>query len=505
MTQTHNENTFAAIDLGSNSFHLIVARQQNGQLQVIDRIKEMVRLASGIDEHGCLNKQKMDEALNCLSMFAQRLKDIPRKNIRIVGTNTLRKAKNSQSFIRRAEAIIHHEIEIIAGREEARLIYLGVAHGQSDSDSKRLVMDIGGGSTEFIIGQGFEPILTESLYMGCVSMTQQAFANGKLNEKNFNRAILAAELELRSIRNQYLRHGWSISTGASGTIKAVGNVLLAQFKNSYRGITPEGLMWLKENMIAQKHIGKLSLQGLAPERAAVFAGGVAIMLATFKVLQIDLMIVSDSALREGLVYDMLGRIKHEDVRQRTIEHLKKQYHIDIEQAERIRQSTLFFYQQLKKFWPIDSPDIEQDLLWAASLHEIGRAIAHSQYHKHGCYIVENSDLPGFSRLEQMRLALLIHCQRRKFVLSRLKQLNTHCYHRLIYQAIILRLAVIFNRGRSEKQLPQMSLQADDKRITLQFPATYIQTHPLTFADLKQENKYLKKVGFKLKIEAISNE
>ena len=305
MTIKKQTDLYAAIDLGSNSFHLIIAREQNGQLQVIDKIKEMVRLASAIDEQGNLTEKRSQIALNCLSLFAQRLKDIPSKNIRIVGTNTLRKAKNSQHFITQAEQLVQHEIEVIAGREEARLIYLGVAHAQSDTQSTRLVMDIGGGSTEYIIGRGFEPDLTESLHMGCVSMTLKAFKNGKLNEKNFSKAILNAELELRAIKNLYLKHGWSLSTGASGTIKAVGNVLFEQFKNSYQGLTPEGLFWLKQEMISQKKISKLTLKGLDQDRSAIFVGGVAILIATFKVLQINLMDVSDSALREGLVYDIL--------------------------------------------------------------------------------------------------------------------------------------------------------------------------------------------------------
>jgi exopolyphosphatase / guanosine-5'-triphosphate,3'-diphosphate pyrophosphatase len=500
MNTTNQDNLYAAIDLGSNSFHLIVAREQNNQLQVIDKIKEMVRLASGIDKAGYLNEERSTIALNCLSIFGQRLKDINPKNIRIVGTNTLRKAKNSSDFISQAEQAVNHEIEVIAGREEARLIYLGVAHAQADTQSRRLVMDIGGGSTEFIIGQGFEPTLTESLHMGCVSMTLKAFKNGKLNEKNFSKAILSAELELRSIKNQYLKYGWTVSTGASGTIKAVGNVLFEQFKNSYRGITPEGLLWLKQEMINQKKIENLSLNGLVEDRAAVFAGGVAILIATFKVLQINLMDVSDSALREGLVYDMLGRNNHEDVRSRTIEHLTKQYHVDTKQAKRIRTTAESLYQLLKYQWPINHIEIEQDIQWATSLHEVGLAIAHNQYHKHGSYIVENSDMPGFSKIEQKRLAILIRSQRRKFPLSDLKVLSVHCYHQIIYQSIILRLAVLFNRGRSNKTLPELKIITESNALKLIFPDNYLKNFPLTHADLKMERKYLKVVDFKLEMQ-----
>ncbi|MFK5986651.1 MAG: exopolyphosphatase [Pseudomonadota bacterium] len=501
MNSTNQDNLFAAIDLGSNSFHLIVAREQNGQIQVIDKIKEMVRLASGINKDGYLSEDRMEIALNYLSIFGQRLKDINPENIRIVGTNTLRKAKNSRLFINLAEKAVNHEIEVIAGREEARLIYLGVAHAQADTISKRLVMDIGGGSTEFIIGHGFEPTLTESLHMGCVSMTLKAFANGKLNEKNFSRAILLAELELRSIKNQYLRYGWSISTGASGTIKAVGNVLFEQFKTSYRGITPEGLLWLKHEIIGQKKIENLSLNGLAEDRSAVFVGGVAILIATFKVLQINLMNVSDSALREGLVYDMLGRNEHEYVRSRTIEHLTKQYHVDTNQADRISSTCEILYQLVKTPWSIERIEVRQDLQWAASLHEVGLAIAHNQYHKHGSYILENSDMPGFSKIEQKRLAILIRSQRRKIPLSELKVLGIECQHRIIFLAIILRLAVIFNRGRSDKTLPELKINATNNSLTLIFPEDYLKNHPLTHADIKMEKKYLKAIDFKLETDS----
>jgi len=500
MIQKTEADLFAAIDLGSNSFHLIVARESHGQLQVIDRIKEMVRLASGIDEQGILSQAKADIAIDCLARFGQRLRDIDGSRIRIVGTNALRKAKNSHDFLTRAEQAVNHEVEIIAGREEARLIYLGVSHGQSDNSSQRLVMDIGGGSTEFIIGKGFDPILTESLHMGCVSMSQFAFADGKINETNFSKAILHAEQELRSIRQQYLRTGWNLSTGSSGTIKAVGKVLATQFKNSYQGITPEGLLWLKQAMINQKKVSNLDLPGLSEERFEVFAGGVAILIATFEILQINLMTVSDSALREGLIYDMLGRINHEDVRTRTIINLTNLYHVETKQVERVSNITLHLYDLLKEQWPINNEDIRQDLIWAAQLHEVGLTIAHNQYHKHGAYIIENSDMPGFSKLEQKRLSILIRSQRRKFPLSELKGLSVHCYKQIVFQSVIFRLAIIFKRGRSDKDFPKVKITAEYDSLTIQFPPNYLEAHPLTHADLLEEVNYLKSIDFKLILE-----
>jgi len=497
MTEQNPSNIFAAIDLGSNSFHLIIAKEINGQIQVVDRIKEMVRLASGINENNCLTEEIMETALACLSRFGQRLVDIPGDNVRIVGTNTLRKAKNSSAFIVKAEQALNHPIEVIAGREEARLIYLGVAHGQPDQDNKRLVMDIGGGSTEFIIGQGFEQNLTESLHMGCVSMTLQAFKNGKLNEKNFSKAILAAELELRSIRQEYLSTGWQDSIGASGSIKAVGQVLSEQFEQSYRGITIEGLMWLKQEMISQKKIEKLTLPGLSPDRAAIFVGGVAILIATFRMLQIDLMKVSDSALREGLIFDMLGRKSPEDVRLRTIEHFKQQYHVSQAQVDRVTDTALILFNSLKDIWHLDD-GAKQELEWACSVHEVGLSIAHNQYHKHGAYILNYADMPGFSKAEQKRLAVLIRSQRGKVPLSELQDFSAHFYHQIIFQVIILRLAILFNRGRTDtKECPEISVEAGNDELTMIFPKGYFNEKPLTYADLKTEKKRLKVINFNL--------
>ena len=498
----NQKDVFAAIDLGSNSFHLIVAEIKNDQLLIIDRMKEMVRLASGLNDMGELTEDSQSNALDCLARFGQRLKNIPAQNIRIVGTNTLRKAKNGAQFIAKAEHSLNHSIEVIAGREEARLIYLGVAHSQSENEENRLVIDIGGGSTEFIIGRGFTPSHTESLHMGCVSMTLKAFEDGKLNESNFKIAELYARLELQTIENTYRRVGWSYATGASGTIKAIGKVLRAQHNSAdinapYPGITIEGLQWLIGEMISQKSIEKLALEGLNEERQAVFAGGVAVLYAAFKVLQIERMNVSDSALREGVIYDLQGRFKHEDVRQRTINHLIKQYHIDTQQAQEVNKTLFYLYQQVQESWAISQFDSEQTLEWAALLHEIGLSIAHNQYHKHGAYIIENSDLPGFSRREQHRLSLLIRAQRRKFPKQEFKSLSSECDRSVSYLAILLRLSILLHRDRSENALPDIKVSAKEQKLKLQFPEHFLDEHPLTLMDLQQEAEFLKAVKFTL--------
>ncbi len=499
------ENIFAAIDLGSNSFHLIVAEIKNDQLLIIDRMKEMVRLASGLNDEDELTNESQKIALDCLARFGQRLKDIPEENIRIVGTNTLRKAKNGAQFIKQAEQSLNHPIEVIAGREEARLIYLGVAHSQSENTSNRLVIDIGGGSTEFIIGQGFTPSHTESLHMGCVSMTLKAFSDGKLSEGNFKIAELYARLELQSIKTTYRNVGWNYATGASGTIKAIAKVLRTQHDKSeataaFAGITTKGLQWLIKEMIKKKSIARLELDGLNAERQAVFSGGVAVLYAAFKVLEIDSMNASDSALREGVIYDLQGRFRHEDVRQRTINHLLKQYHVDGRQADEVRKTLLKIYDQVKQQWSITQFDSEHTLEWAALLHEIGLSIAHNQYHKHGAYIIENSDLPGFSRQEQHRLALLIRAQRRKFPKQEFKSLSSGCGQSVIYLAILLRLSILLHRDRSENALPELKVIAKNQKLTFKFPEDFFDKHPLTLVDLEMEGDYLKAIKFSLDFE-----
>ncbi len=500
-TESHKK-VFAAIDLGSNSFHLIVAELKNDQLLIIDRMKEMVRLASGLNDKGKLSKEAQQKGFDCLARFGQRLKNIPNKNIRIVGTNTLRKAKNGAKFIEQAEILLDHPIEVVAGREEARLIYLGVAHSQSDNSEKRLVIDIGGGSTEFIIGQGFSPSYTESLHMGCVSMTLKAFSDGQLSESNFKIAELYARLELQNIKNTYRNVGWTFATGASGSIKSIGKVLRAhhdkeETKEPYPGITTKGLKWLIKEMISQEIINKLELDGLNIERQAVFAGGVAVLYAAFKVLKIDSMNVSDSALREGVIYDLQGRLTHEDVRQRTINHLLKQYHVDTRQAEEVEKTLFNIYQQVQEEWSIQQFSSEQTLEWVAALHELGLSIAHSQYHKHGAYIIENSDLPGFSRREQHRLALLIRAQRRKFPKKDFKTLSKDCRQSVTYLAILLRLSILLHRDRSENTLPEIIATAKNQKIKLHFPDDFFEQHPLTLVDLQQEAEHLKTIKFTL--------
>ena len=487
----------AAVDLGSNSFHMIVMQLSDGRLQLVDKIKESIRLASGLDGRNYLSEEAMDRALDCLSRFGQRLQDMPRGSVRIVGTNTLRKAKNSEEFLSRAEEAVGHSIDIISGREEARLIYLGVSHSLEDDSKQRLVMDIGGGSTEFILGRHFKPEKAASLHMGCVVFSSKFFKNGQINAKSMHRAEISALMELEAIEKPFRKKGWESAIGASGTIIAIHDVITTQ-DWSQDGITLESLNKLKKYLIKIKSTDKINLEGLTPERTAIFPGGVAILLASFKALKIDRMSISDGALREGAIYDLLGRIRKEDVREGAVETLEQHYRINSEQGDRVEKNALDFLQQVSKIWDLDQEENIQHLRWAARLHEIGIAISHSQYHKHGYYLLSNLDMPGFSRRDQQLLATLVRAHRRKFPELEIGLLPKKIRPITEKLSVLLRLSVVLHRAQSEIELPQIQLIVEKKKIKLTFPQGWLEEHPLTQADLKQEEDYLKVAGYQLK-------
>jgi exopolyphosphatase/guanosine-5'-triphosphate,3'-diphosphate pyrophosphatase len=491
-------DSFAAVDLGSNSFHLLVARVDGGTLQVIDRYKEMVRLGEGLTEERLLLPEVAERALACLERIGQRLRGIDPDNIRIVGTNTLRQLRPEVGFLEQAEQVLGHPIEVIAGREEARLVYLGVAHGLAIGDEKRLVVDIGGGSTELIVGQGFEATLRESLHMGCVSISQRYFSGDKITAKTMDKAELACALEIRPVRELFRQSGWSTATGSSGTIKAVASVLSAEGW-SEDGITPEGLDALRAAIIEQGKVSALSFKGLSEERRPVFAGGVAVLRAVFSHLQIQQMRASDQALREGLIYEMVGRVHHEDVRERTVATLCRRFDVDPEHARRVRASALELYEQLHEAWALEHDNYPKMLGWAADLHEIGLAVSHSQYQKHGAYLLRNADLSGFTRQEQDALAALVLGHRRKFpldVFTALPGPARECGRRL---AILLRLAVLMHRGRSATTEPKPEVSAEGEDLRLHFPPGWLEDHPLTRLELEEEAERLGAAGVNLEV------
>lgn len=488
MTSQPGES-YAAIDLGSNSFHMIVANFVDGRLQIIDRIKEMVRLASGLNENHELSDESMQRALACLQRFGQRIKEIPQVNMRAVGTNTLRQARNSEFFLSLADAALGHPIEIIAGQEEARLIYQGVAHTTYDEMSKRLVIDIGGGSTELIIGRGYDIFSMDSLYMGCVNMGQRFFADGKIKAKRMSKTILYARQELESIEATYKKTGWDLALGSSGTITTIRDVVQAQGWCE-TSITVSALSKLMDELIAIGDSEAIDFEGLSEHRKPVFASGVAVLFGIFEALNLDKINVSEGALREGLLYDLIGRMHDEDIRDKTIMDVSQRYGVDTEQASRVKETAQNFFQQVSQDWDLHEKADLKILQWGALIHEIGLSIAHAQYHRHGDYLMTYSDLAGFSQQEQSKLAKLVRSHRRKFPLEELESIPSSIKRSVIRLSILLRLAVVLHRSRSNDSLPEIQVHVKANEINLCFPPEWLFKHPLTLADLKTEQSYL---------------
>ncbi len=487
----------AAIDLGSNSFHMIVARIANGHIQVLDRLREMVQLAAGLDSRSRLSGESQQRALDCLARFGQRLRQIPPEQLRIVGTNTLRQARNSAEFLTRAEAVLGHSVEIISGYEEARLIYLGVAHSVAAIAGRRLVVDIGGGSTELIIGEQFEPLHLNSLKMGCVSISRACFDDGRITEARLRKAELMVRLKLEPVEEECRERGWQAVTGASGTIKAIQEVVTREGW-SQEGITLEALRRLRSAVLESGSTAAMAARWqLEPARARVFPGGFMVLHGLCEALNVTQMEVSDGALREGVIYDLLGRIRDEDVRDRTITTVTGRYSLDEAQAVRVNATARELLEQARSAWGLEREELAHWLEWAAQLHEVGLLLTHDQYHKHGAYILEHADLPGFSRSDQTLLAALVRRHRRSFPADAFAHLPRDVAPLIERLCVLLRLAVVLHRGRSRQPLPPLSLEVNARRVALRFPAGWLDEHPLTRADLEAEARYLKKAGFRL--------
>ncbi|HTW75650.1 MAG TPA: exopolyphosphatase [Steroidobacteraceae bacterium] len=499
MTPPAVSEVIAAVDLGSNSFHMVVARYSHGQLVIVDRLREMVRLAAGVGEDGRLDKQVAARALACLQRFGQRLRDMHARDVRVVGTNALRIARRKQAFLERARAALGFPIEIVSGIEEARLIYSGVAHNLPSEPGRRLVIDIGGGSTELIIGERHEPLQLESLQMGCVSMSQRFFADGRLSAKRFERARLAARLELEPIQAVFLRSGWERAVGSSGSVRSIAESLRELDPAGGGHITPAGLERLLERLVRAEHVRSLPLAAVADERRPVFPGGVVVLTEVVQMLGIEQMRFAEGALRDGLLYDMIGRMTRSDARERTVGSMQRRYHVDAEQAERIESTAVQFLSQTRAAWGLQDPLAELALRWAARLHEIGLDVAHNGYHRHGAYLLDNADMPGFAREEQHLVARLVGNHRRKLALEHLEDLIPPWDRLAIYLIVLLRLAVLLHRGRGPAALAPIELRARARTLEMRFPARWLREHPLTAADLAQEIDYLRAQRLRLRV------
>ncbi len=489
-------HTLAAVDLGSNSFHLQISRVVDGQLYPLDALKETVRLGAGVTSEKSVEPETAERAFAALRLFAERLRGLPKDAVRVVGTNALRVAKNANVFIKEAETILGYPIEIIAGREEARLIYVGVANSLPPSNHQRLVVDIGGGSTEFIIGHRLKPKVVESLYMGCVSYSERYFPGGVMDKRTLREAQLAARKEIEQIAARFHKEGWKEAYGSSGTAKALG-LILTENGFTAEGISLEGLEWLRDKAIKAGGFKLLDLPGVKGDRIPVLPGGLAIMLSVFEELHLMRMAVADTALRDGVLQDLLGRTHHKDIRDATVEAMSKRYHVDQAQASRVKHLALGLFERID-----ESADTEiafqrrQKLAWACRLHEIGIDIAQAGFHKHSAYVIANADMPGFSKREQAALATLVLAQRGKLAkvagdLPRESSFAT--------QVLCLRLAVLLSRSRRNVDAKRFGLAKVNNDFRLAVGAAWLETNSLTDYELRQEALEWASVGLKLEL------
>ncbi|KAB8318192.1 exopolyphosphatase [Tolypothrix campylonemoides VB511288] len=490
----------AAVDLGSNSFHMVVARYVLGQLRIVDRLRETVRLAEGLDESGGLASPARQRALECLARFGQRIRDVPPQRVRAIATNTVRRLAAPQQFLVPAEDALGHAIEVVSGREEARLIYLGIAHAQpSKPGQRRLVIDIGGGSTECIIGSGFEAIERESLQLGCVATTRRFFGGGKISRKRWNAALLEVTAEFQQFAGAYRALGWSEALGSSGTNKAIGEICAAM-KLTKGAVTDEALVVVRERLLQAERIEDIDLPSLSGDRKPIITGGLLVLEAAFTALGIKRMAVSKAALREGVLYDMLGRGGADDPRDASVLALMQRYGIDAGQAARVEQTLLQLFDQVCAAWSMDDDD-RLMLQRAAKLHELGLAIAHSQYHVHGAYVIEHSDISGFSRQQQQFLAALVRTHRRSIPKAAFDALPDRLLAAARRSAALLRLAVLLHRAHEPDPIPHLQARADGATLTLAVSKRWLESRPLLQADLAGEPEDMADLGITLAIEA----
>lgn len=486
----------AAVDLGSNSFRLQVGRVVDDQIYPLDGLKETVRLAAGLGGGKVLDGPSQLRALEALSRFNERLRGFTPAQVRAVATNTLRVAKNAAQFLPQAEAALGFPIEVIAGREEARLIYVGVAHTLPNPSLQQLVVDIGGGSTEFIIGRDFQPLALESLYMGCVAYSLKYFPNGRIDKRALREAELAAQRELETIVHDYRELGWKEAVGSSGTARALLDLM--ELQGWSEGVlTRDGMERMRAQLLKAGDVNRLGVPGLRGDRLPVLPGGFAIMSAVFDAFGLERMNFSEGALRLGVLYDLLGRYHHQDLRDATINQFMRRYQVDTGQAERVCRSAVSLLREIDPGMDEEAPDLRL-LRWAALTHEIGISVAHAGYHKHSAYILGNADMPGFSRRDQERLARLALAHRGK--LDRVQQAVSDPQDWLLI--LCLRLAVLLNRSRDDIGDVPLQLSCSAGGYQIGVPAEWLSASPLSAAGLQEEQRQWAGVGLDVKLRAL---
>ncbi len=493
---SQHEPIYAAIDIGSNSFHLIVARLEHGEIRPLHVLAEKVQLGKGLKNHQ-LADDAVERGLACLERFQQLLASVKPDKIRAVGTNALRQAHNREVFTEPAEDILGIPVDVIYGREEARLVYLGVAHTLADDERSRLVVDIGGGSTEFILGQKFEPKRLESLQLGCVSYSERFFPDGLINKKRFNTAYDQACIEVSHIRRQFKRAHWIEAVGSSGTLQAI-ELLITAAGWQVEGIDHKSLKRLRKALLKFESVEEIDLEGLNERRRGVITAGVAITQAIFDVLQVEFMRTSSGALREGAIYDLIGRRSHEDVRERTVQAMLQRYAAEITNAESVAAYARQLGFETAKSWNLTEDDIDL-LTWAARLHEIGIAISQKHYNRHSAYLVENSDMPGFSQGDQIFISRLLRGHRGKLPSYLFDDIPKSKKQKFARMLVLLRLAVTLKHAEISPVSPEFYAKADGDSLEVNFSHEWRESHPLTIWEVAESISVFKKLGVAVEI------
>lgn len=490
-------DTLAAIDLGSNSFHLIVARLSNGTMQPLVQDKQIVRLADGLDENQELSEEAIERGLEVLRSFGETVKQLHPSNIRIVATYTLRRAKNRNQFVRAARKIFPLPVEIISGDEEARLIYQGIAH-TTHAEGKRLIVDIGGGSTEFVIGEHFDVLQLSSQPMGCINYTRAFFADGTITEDRFNQAETQAQQRLEIIDRRFCNTGWDIALGTSGTAKAIAQYAESQGLLEQGCFNLEALEKMKAQLVQAGHATEI--EGIDEPRKPVIAAGLSIMIAIFRQLGVEKMGIGDAALREGVLYDLTERMDHQDIRERTVNSLVVRYDIDQEQTRRVQQTADRLFRPCAHLFTEDQrDDLERTLGWAITLHEIGLHINRRGIQRHSKYIVENTEMPGFSDEEQKLLGLLVGSYRKRFQRKKFPDFSQYESDQIFILVMILRLSTLLNQRRLDDHIPDLAFGANNDAAQITFPINWLAERQLIKADLKSESEILETNNFELTV------
>jgi exopolyphosphatase/guanosine-5'-triphosphate,3'-diphosphate pyrophosphatase len=487
---------YAVIDLGSNSFHMLITRQLADSVQVVDKVKRKVRLASGLDSNNHLSNAAIARGLECISFFAERLQDIPTENIRIVATATLRLAQNRDVFIEKANQLLGHKIRLLSGLDEAKNIYLGVAH-TSCAAKEKLVLDIGGASTEIIIGNGFDIHHAISIDMGCVTFNKQFFPDGTISQTGFDKAITQAKLLLASHTDKYLKIGWKVVLGGSGTMQALAEILMFQQQSAI--ISYQFIKEMQKQVLNFNNVKELKIGGLVGERTPVFASGLTILIALFESFNIDQLQLSSGALREGLLYEMLPHSRAITIRQRTLNGLARKFHIDQEHAQRVATQVEKLLANVNQDWQLIDNNHIQLLKAGTALHEIGLLLEYKRHQQHGAYLLNNADVPGFEQAERQFIAALVKLYKGDIDKSLLEQQSVVSYQQACYYLCILRLAIILCHRRKDDVLPDYQVSITGNTIHLCLPNDWLSTHPLMADELLQENQQLALIDIHLDI------